>query len=489
MSVLDKIKFKDINVKNIQAWDGLICLIVPGIKKLPNYLDDIDTLMGGALKHSLQSESFKKLTNGQFLIMSVPLGLRARELRLVKFDRSKNIDDTRSVGGSLINSNLKSRVLILSEPISEINQILYGLFLKAYKFEYYKKKRFSFLEDLVVMNANYEIIKREFKFFVSLLRGIYLCKDLTNEPANILNTVEFAKRLSALAEHGLIVDILEEEDLKKLGMKALLAVGQGSTSPSKVVIIKWKGTKKNQKPLMLLGKGVVFDSGGISLKSSGGMDEMIMDMGGAAVVAGIMKTLAIRKSSAKVIGLIGIVENMPDGNSQRPGDVVRTMKGDTVEVLNTDAEGRLVLCDLMWYAQTKFSPKAIIDLATLTGAVIYALGSQKAGIFSNNDEICKNFLKAAKVEGEGAWRLPLDPNYRKLLKSRVADIANVGGRTAGAITAAQFLENFIANQLPWIHIDIAGVAFSKQASKFSTQGATGWGVASINRFIYDYMER
>ena len=213
-----------------------------------------------------------------------------------------------------------------------------------------------------------------------------------------------------------------------------------------------------------------------------------MDMGGAGVVAGTMKAIALRKSNSNVVGLIGLVENMPDGKAQRPGDVVKSMKGDTIEVINTDAEGRLVLCDLLWYAQQYFSPKAIIDLATLTGAVIVALGHENAGVFSNDDEFCRQFLASAKIEGEGAWRLPLSPAYAKLLKSRVADLANVGGRTAGSVTAAKFLENFIDRDLPWIHIDIAGVAFSKSASKLSSEGATGWGVASLNRLISKYFE-
>jgi leucyl aminopeptidase len=251
----------------------------------------------------------------------------------------------------------------------------------------------------------------------------------------------------------------------------------------------WKGGSADAAPLALVGKGVVFDTGGISLKPAGGMEEMTMDMGGAGVVAGTMRALALRKAKANVIGLVGLVENMPSGNATRPGDVIRSMKGDTVEIINTDAEGRLVLCDVMWYAQERFKPAGMIDLATLTGAIIIGLGHEKAGVFSNDDSLCNAFLKAAEAEGEGAWRMPLGKAYDDLLKSRIADMKNIGGRPAGSVTAAQFLQRFVQKGTPWIHLDIAGVALLKADSDFAPKGATGWGVAALNRLVQDRFEQ
>ncbi|MEO0990777.1 MAG: leucyl aminopeptidase, partial [Pseudomonadota bacterium] len=264
-----------------------------------------------------------------------------------------------------------------------------------------------------------------------------------------------------------------------------------SASPSKVVVMRWNGTGKRTKlpkPFALVGKGVVFDTGGISLKPAGGMEDMTMDMGGAGVVAGVMKTLAMRKAKAHVVGLVGLVENMPGPNATRPGDVVKSMKGDTVEIINTDAEGRLVLADVLWYAQEKYDPAGMVNLATLTGAMIIALGHENAGVFSNDDGIADAFLKAAATEGEGAWRMPMGPAYDKLLKSDVADMKNIGGRPAGSITAAQFLKRFVKDEVPWIHLDIAGVAQVKAETAVAPKGATGWGVRALDRLIRDRYE-
>jgi leucyl aminopeptidase len=320
-----------------------------------------------------------------------------------------------------------------------------------------------------------------------LAEGVFFTRDLVNEPSNVLTTTDFAKRLEGLIDQGVEVEVLEEVDLEKLGMRTLLAVGQGSESPSKVVVMQWKGGG-NEPPLALIGKGVVFDTGGISLKPAAGMEDMTMDMGGAGTVAGAMKAIAGRKAKANVVGIVGLVENMPDGRAQRPGDVVKSMKGDTVEVINTDAEGRLVLCDVMWYAQERFKPAGMIDLATLTGAIIIGLGHENAGVFSNNDAFCNAFLKAAKTEGEGAWRMPMGPAYDEKLKSQIADMKNVGGRDAGSITAAQFLGRFVKEETPWIHLDIAGVASVKADTTLAPKGATGWGVLALDRLVRDGYE-
>jgi leucyl aminopeptidase len=271
-------------------------------------------------------------------------------------------------------------------------------------------------------------------------------------------------------------------------MRTLLAVGLGSATPSRVVVMQWKGGAPDAAPLALVGKGVVFDTGGISIKPAAGMEEMTGDMAGAAAVAGTMRALALRKAKANVVGIVGLVENMPDGLAQRPGDVVRTMKGDTVEVINTDAEGRLVLADVLWYAQERFSPRGVIDLATLTGACIIALGHEMAGVFSNDDKLAGDFLAAAGAEDEGAWRMPLGPGYDRQIKSRIADIANVGGRPAGAVTAAQFLKRFVKDGVPWVHLDIAGVAFMPRETDLAPKGATGWGVRALDRLVRDRFE-
>ena len=488
MALIKTIQFKSLSIDKIVSFNSRISIVLSDNMIEEIYLSQIDNIMQGSLKKLLESAEFRNLANAESLFIPFPIGLQSSGLQLIKVKANANTQECRLVGGLIASEQQKKSILLITGAKIKTLEILHGFFLKAYKFDYYKSKFEVSTEQFTLMSTNYDTIQDEFQFTRALLEGIYFTRDLVNEPANILNTIEFAKRLKLLTKYGLEVEVLEESSLKKLGMRALLAVGQGSQCPSKVVTIKWKGVEPRDKPLVLVGKGVVFDSGGISLKPAGGMEDMVMDMGGAGVVAGTMKALALRQSKANVIGLIGLVENMPDGNAQRPGDVVKTMKGDTVEVVNTDAEGRLVLCDLLWYAQKFFEPKAIIDLATLTGAVIVALGNDNAGVFSNCDTLCKHLLEATEVEGEGAWRLPLNESYEKLLKSRVADIANVGGRAAGAVTAAKFLENFIIKDLPWVHIDIAGVSFSKSSSKLSAQGATGWGVSSINRLIYNHYE-
>jgi leucyl aminopeptidase len=369
-------------------------------------------------------------------------------------------------------------------------EIAFGLALRAYRFTAHLtgKDDTEPMGPVTFMVSKVEQVAGKAEPLAAVAEGVFFTRDLVSDPANVLTTEDFAARLVAMGELGLEVEVLDEAKLKKLGMRALLAVGQGSDSPSKVVVMQWKGGKKGEKPLALVGKGVVFDSGGISIKPAAGMEEMTMDMGGAAVVAGVMRTLALRKAKANVVGLVGLVENMPSGRAQRPGDIVRSMKGDSVEVINTDAEGRLVLADVLWYAQERFEPKGVIDLATLTGAIIIALGHENAGVFSNDDKLVGAFLKAAAAEGEGAWRMPMGPGYDKQLKSTLADVKNVGGRPAGAVTAAQFLARFVKDGMPWVHLDIAGVTLLSKDSAFAPKGATGWGVRSLDRLIRDGFE-
>ena len=300
---------------------------------------------------------------------------------------------------------------------------------------------------------------------------------------------EYVKRIIQLKKIGLKVNVYDEKKLKKLGMNALLGVGQGSIRGSYLVTMEWNGKKINSKPLAFVGKGVCFDTGGISLKPAKFMEDMTYDMAGSAVVVGLMKNLALRKAKINAVGVVGLVENMPGGNAQRPGDIVKSYSGKTIEVLNTDAEGRLVLADAITFTEKKFKPQFIIDLATLTGAIIVSLGSEYAGLFSNNDELSKKILNAGEKVEEKVWRMPLHKNYDKLIDSKNADMQNinyVGG--AGSTTAAQFLKRFIINKTPWAHLDIAGMAFSKYGGALNSEGATGFGVRLLNKLIEDNYE-
>ena len=323
----------------------------------------------------------------------------------------------------------------------------------------------------------------------ALLDGTNFSRDLVSEPGNILTPDEYVKRLLKLKKHGLRIVVYDEKQLKKLGMNALLGVGQGSVCGSYLVTIEWNGLKNNSKPLAFVGKGVCFDTGGISLKPARFMEDMTYDMAGSAVVVGLMKNFAIRKAKINAVGVVGLVENMPGGNAQRPGDIVKSYSGKTIEVLNTDAEGRLVLADALTFAEKKFKPQLMIDLATLTGAIIVSLGSEYAGLFSNNDKLSKQIFSAGEKVDEKVWRLPLHKNYDKLMDSKIADMQNinyVGG--AGSTTAAQFLQRFIINKTPWAHLDIAGMAFSKYGGALNPSGATGYGVRLLNKFVEDNYE-
>ena len=364
-----------------------------------------------------------------------------------------------------------------------------GLLLRSYKFDTYKTRKNGNGEgsdkkavSVVLVSPHATAAKKAFQSARAIADGVTLARDLVNEPANILGPVEFAKKAIALEKLGVEVEILTEKDMKKLGMGALLGVAQGSARPPRLAVMQWKGGKARQKPVAFIGKGVVFDTGGISLKPGAGMEDMKGDMGGAAAVIGLMHALAARKAKANVIGMIGLVENMPDGNAQRPGDIVTSMSGQTIEVINTDAEGRLVLCDALWYCQDRFSPQCMINLATLTGAIIVALGHQHAGLFSNDDDLSAQLSAAGHVTNEKVWRMPLAPEYDKLIDSKFADMKNVGGRWAGSITAGQFLQRFV-NDVPWAHLDIAGTAMGSPQTEINRSWASGFGVRLLDEFI------
>lgn len=372
-----------------------------------------------------------------------------------------------------------------------VHEFIFGFELKSYSFEKYISKKKSNFQSLELTIPNLNSFKMNYNYFSAIKEGIFLARDLVSEPPNVLNPKRYTEEIKKLSKLGLKVEILNEAKLKKLGMNALLGVGQGSQNESFLVVIKWIGAKNNfGKPLAFVGKGVCFDTGGISLKPAKFMEEMKYDMGGSAVVVGLMKSLALRKAKVNAVGVVGLVENMPDGNSQRPGDIVKSYSGKTIEVLNTDAEGRLVLADALTYTEERFKPKFIIDLATLTGAIIVALGEEYAGLFSNNDELSEELYKIGNEINEKVWRLPLHENYNKLMNSSYADVQNInyaGG--AGSITAAEFLQRFILKNTPWVHLDIAGMAFSKKAASLNSGGATGYGVRLLSDLIKKNYEK
>ena len=369
-----------------------------------------------------------------------------------------------------------------------VGYFLHGLRLKSYIFDKYKSKKEKTNLIINILGKNIPSLKHQIKF-QAVENGTFFARDLVSEPGNILHPDEYAKILNSLKKIGLKVNVYDEKKLKKLGMNTLLGVGQGSIRGSYLVTMEWKGKNDNSKPVAFVGKGVCFDTGGISLKPAKFMEDMTYDMAGSATVVGLMKSLALRKARVNAIGVVGLVENMPGGNAQRPGDIVKSYSGKTVEILNTDAEGRLVLADALTFTEEKYSPKFIVDLATLTGAIIVSLGSEYAGLFSNDDKLSKQLIDVGEKTEEKVWRMPLNKNFDKLIDSKNADMQNinyVGG--AGSTTAAQFLQRFILNKTPWAHLDIAGMAFSKYGGALNSGGATGYGVRLLNKLVEDYYE-
>ncbi len=419
-----------------------------------------------------------------------------KKIVLIAVKKIYKTSDVENLGAEFygrIKSEKKSNFSIITDSLKSnqenfIEHFLHGLKLKSYDFTKYKTKhKKSFISILVVGNK-IPSIKNQFKF-KALEEGTFFARDLVSEPGNILHPDEYAKRISSLRKDGLKVSIYDKKKLRQLGMHALLGVGQGSIRGSYLVVMEWKGGKSNSKPLAFVGKGVCFDTGGYSLKPAKFMEDMTYDMAGSAAVVGLMKNLALKKAKINAVGVVGLVENMVSGNAQRPGDIVKSYSGKTIEVLNTDAEGRLVLADALTFTEKKFKPKFIIDLATLTGAIIVSLGSEYAGLFSNDDNLSKQLSKAGDKVEEKVWRMPLHKNYDKLMNSKNADMQNinyVGG--AGSTTAAQFLQRFIMNKTPWAHLDIAGMAFSKYGGALNSGGATGFGVRLLNQLIEENYE-
>jgi len=416
---------------------------------------------------------------------------------LVSIKKDLKNSDIENLGAkfhSYINYDKKNDYLLNSDTVNSkienfVGYFLHGLKLKSYKFNIYKSKKDINLISINLIGNKNKISALDQLKFKALEEGTFFARDLVSEPGNILHPDEYAKRLNSLKKDGLKINIYDEKKLKKLGMNALLGVGQGSIRGTYLVTMEWNGLKDNSKPLAFVGKGVCFDTGGISLKPAKFMEDMTYDMAGSATVVGLMKNLALRKAKINAVGVVGLVENMPGGNAQRPGDIVKSYSGKTIEILNTDAEGRLVLADALTFTEKKFKPKFMVDLATLTGAIIVSLGSEYAGLFSNDDKLSKQLLEVGEKVDEKLWRMPLHKNFDKLIDSKNADMQNinyVGG--AGSTTAAQFLQRFILNKTPWAHLDIAGMAFSKYGGALNSGGATGYGVRLLNQLIEDHYE-
>ncbi len=466
-----------------------------------------DKAAGGALSRGLKVSKFTG-KSGQVLEILAPAALGVSRILLVglgkgRVRRQQRAENLAAAVNGRLNTAGESEVTYeidvpkgakIKSPALAAHLAM-GAQLKSYTFNTYRTKNLdeyeAKLKKVTIATEGAADAKKAWSRLEAIAAGMFFARDLVNEPPNILYPAEFARRVKAnLGKLGVKVEVLGEAQMHKLGMGALLGVGQGSERESQLVVMQWNGArKKTDAPVAFVGKGVCFDSGGLSLKTGAGMMGMKGDMGGAAAVVGLIQALATRKARVNAVGVIGLVENMPDGKAQRPDDVVKSMSGQTIEVLNTDAEGRLVLADALTYTQRKFKPKFVIDLATLTGAIIAALGQDTAGLFSNDDRLASRIADAGKAVGETVWRMPMGPNYDKLLRSKIADMKNIGGAYGGSITAAQFLLRFVEDKRPWAHLDIAGVAWQdgEQKSLAPTWG-TGWGVRILNELVAAHYE-
>ncbi|MBL0319986.1 MAG: leucyl aminopeptidase [Alphaproteobacteria bacterium] len=482
-----------------------VVILVSDACKLSTKGKELDKQVNGAITKALKTAQFKgKL--GHTLSVYTPGDMGIDRIVVLGVGKPKTITEieAQNVGGKLyamLNSvHVKHATVIIDESfgakLSDADiaaDIGYGVLLRSYRFDKYQTKdlkdKAPSLAKLAIQLKSQQKATEAYAEKAKVAEGIFLARDVVTEPPNILYPESYAERcVEELSGLGIKVTVLTPKEMKKLNMGALLGVGQGSVRESRMVIMEYHGAAKSKKPIAFVGKGVTFDTGGISIKPANGMEDMKYDMGGSAAVVGLMKALAGRKAKVNAIGVIGLVENMPDGNAQRPSDVVNTMSGQTVEVLNTDAEGRLVLADALWYTQEKFKPQFMINLATLTGAIVVALGEEYAGLFSNNDKLSKQLTEVGEVTGEKLWRFPLHANYDKMINSDIADIKNISdGRGAGSITAAQFLQRFV-NDVPWAHLDIAGTAWTKKPQDTTPKGAVGFGVRLLNRLVKEHYE-
>jgi len=487
---------------------GIAVVGVTAGAKLTRAAGDMDKKMKGGLQRAIKASAFKG-NSGQSLTLLAPAGTRLQRVLVVGLGKPKELDALalQAMGGriyaalagagpaaSIVIDALDNCSLGTSDMAAEI---AFGVKLRCYRFDKYRTKEKRDhkpkLKNVKLLCNNVARAKRLFAVRNKIAEGVFLTRDLVSEPANVLYPEILAAHAKELSRLGVKVEVLGQAQMKKLGMGALLGVAQGSVHEPKLVVMRWDGApppsgKKKEAPIAFVGKGVTFDTGGISLKPSGGMEDMKWDMAGSGVVIGLMKALAGRKAKVDAVGVVGLVENMPSGAAQRPGDIVTSMSGQTIEVLNTDAEGRLVLADALWYCKERFKPKFMVNLATLTGAIIVCLGNEKAGLFSNNDELADRLFASGDAVGEKLWRFPLEDAYDKMINCDAADMKNIsGGRGAGSITAAQFLKRFVG-KVPWAHLDIAGVTWSKKASPTVPKGGTAFGVRLLENLVAEHYE-
>lgn len=493
-----KISFADISIGKT----GALALIVTEGATPTGVAADLDRKTDGAVKRAMKAAGFTGKA-GSSVELIAPHGLTLNRIVLVGAGKTGDLSATgmENIGGELVARMERAKETSVTTILDGVAngkitageaaaRVGFGAKLRSYRFDKYKSKK----KDAAAVIKSFSIgtkaatpARKAYGTLEKIADGMFLTRDLVNEPPNVLYPTEFAKRARALSKVGVKVEVLGEAAMAKLGMGSLLGVGQGSVRESQLVIMRWNGGKAGDKPVAFVGKGVCFDTGGISLKPPAGMEDMKGDMGGAACVTGLMHALAARKAKVNVVGVIGVVENMPDGNAQRPGDIVTSMSGQTIEIINTDAEGRLVLADALHYTEKRFQPKFMIDLATLTGAIMIALGKEYAGLFSNDDKLSKQLSDAGEAENEKVWRLPMGPSYDKAINSQFADMKNTGDRYGGSITAAQFLLRFVKDT-KWAHLDIAGTAMASPKSSINTSWGSGWGVRLLNRLVADHYE-
>jgi leucyl aminopeptidase len=458
----------------------------------------------GLITRAAKAERFTG-KSGSALELIVPEGLHVARLVVIGAGKTAGLaqKDMLKFGGlamgklplaareGMVFAELPGRTL----KADEAAELALGVVLRAYAFDRYKTKRKqdekpADKRSMALAVGDVAAVRKAYATREAIAGGVLMARDLVNEPANVLYPEEFARRTAVLKKSGVAVEVLDVKAMKKLGMNALIGVGQGSSRDSRVVVMRWNGGRAGEAPVAFIGKGVCFDTGGISIKPAVGMEDMKGDMAGAACVVGLMQALAARKARVNAVGVIGLVENMPDGNAQRPGDIVTSMSGQTIEIINTDAEGRLVLADAIWYTAKRFKPKFMVDLATLTGAIIVALGQEYAGLFSNDDRLAERLTKAGEATGELVWRMPLNAAYDKMIDSKFADMKNTGGsRWGGAITAAQFIQRHVVDKTPWAHLDIAGTGFDSRQTDINKSWGSGWGVRLLDRLVKDYYEK
>ncbi|MGH6932167.1 MAG: leucyl aminopeptidase [Dongiaceae bacterium] len=484
---------------------GAIVVGVLDERKLTPTAAQLDKQTKGAIGRALAASRFKGKPEDALTIMA-PAGLEANRILLVGLGKPASLEPlvVQAIGGRLVaqlSGTGESAAAVMIDEIEGAKltsaeaaaHLAQGARLRSYRFDKYrtteKPDQKPSLKRLTVMAGDPSAAKKHYDPLQKIGDAIFVVRDLVSEPANIIHPESLAQEALKLAELGVKVEVLGEKKLRELGMNALLGVGQGSARESQLVVMQWEGAPdaKNKQPVAFVGKGVTFDTGGISIKPAAGMEEMKWDMGGAGAVIGVMHALAGRKARVNAVGVAGLVENMPSGTAQRPGDIVKSMSGQTIEVINTDAEGRLVLADALWYTRDRFKPQFMIDLATLTGAILIALGKEYAGLFSNNDALAEKLAAAGKAAGEPVWRLPMGDAYDKLINTDAADMKNVGNRNAGSITAAQFLQRFVKDT-PWAHLDIAGMAWSDKDAPTVPKGGTGFGVRLLDRLVADHCE-